>query len=408
MVQVEAVSVLWFTKFLSEVISSQIPIYLSSEDPFLQATSTVTADVLASDGFRLKGQTMTKTHSSAVKSKPSENHNPVSLAFQQLRLLPEYKYHMFMLKYFTYITSVPGILTNLLTIYVSVIIKLQTASETHMLVLGITDLIINVLRLALHVMEYFQYSWSKAGCQILFFATNSAYMFSNWVLISWSSERFIAVIFPLKISVWCCVKNAKKVLSVFLIGTCIVMLPEILEVHTLYSDNNKRFYCWYSQTYFKIYASIQTTFYIYIPFVVIIGANASIIYSVNKATKRRPSLTTHKAINSKRENEQRQITMILILTSIVFVLLHSTQILAKIWQAIYPDTDRLLFNNLHDFLIFNLLTFAGHQITDFQNSINFFLYCAFSTKVRNTLRKQICFYCNDNNISIFKTGTVLQ
>lgn len=80
----------------------------------------------------------------------------------------------------------------------------------------------------------------------------------------------------------------------------------------------------------------------------------------------------------------------LILVACTFVFLHLMQLLAKIWQAIYPDTYISYLNSPRNFVLFYLFVVLGYHITGFQNSINFFLYSAFCSKVRKVLSQTLC------------------
>lgn len=67
-------------------------------------------------------------------------------------LLPEYKaFHLFT-KYLRCVASIPGLFSNPLAIYIALKIKPYTQSELHMLLLGIADLMVVIIRLTAQVL----------------------------------------------------------------------------------------------------------------------------------------------------------------------------------------------------------------------------------------------------------------
>lgn len=325
----------------------------------------------------------TKLYNSTENYIPLAQYNTADLT-----LLPEYKIYYIFSKYLIYLTTVPGLITNPITIYISLKSVPFTPSELHMLVLGFTDLFVVSIRTLLHCLKLMEFVWTDATCKWIYYFTNVSYLFSNWILVSWTLERFIAVFFPMKLNVWCTLPVIKRVLCVCCLISFLVLIPQITEGTSLLNGNS--YLCTYSVFYFRIYSHIENLLYIYLPMILITGCNTIIIIKLYRATKKRTEYTTNQQILEKRAKEQKQLTLVLVTVASVFVLLHATQVLARIWQAIYPDPRVILKNSPRDFLLFNLFLFVGYSTTDFQNSINFFLYCAFGSKVRKTLRKNLC------------------
>lgn len=303
--------------------------------------------------------------------------------------MPEYKAYIYLTRYFVFITSFPGFVTNPLTVVLSFTIKPHGTSEIYMFVLGLADFSVVCLRLTIRTLENVGYSWTEISCKILLYLTNLSYLFSNWIVVGWTAERFDAVVFPMKMNVWCTVRNVKTILVLFCIGSALVMIPEMTEINLKLNATKVKYYCWYTEFYFTSYFIVFTTIYMYIPILVVSVGNLTIIYKVKQASNKRATITTNMEIMHRRAREQRQMTLTLILVSTFFVCLHVPQIVAKVWQAINPDDDILYKKSVSEYLLFNVFISLGYQITDFQNSINFFLYCAFGTKVQRALRKML-------------------
>lgn len=299
------------------------------------------------------------------------------------KLFPEYKMFTFVNNYFMLLTSIPGIITNPLTIFVSLKIIPQKTSELHMLFLGSTDLCVVMLRLLIYSLNIFKVPLTDQLCTIFLFSVNLVYVFSNWILVCWTLERLIAVFFPIKLNVWCTLEVMKIVLCFCLLLCSIALIPDII---FSYRSPVYLHTCMYYPEYYKIYSHILTTVYIYAPMAIIIVCNAVIIFRVKHSMKLKTVLNSNAKVLEKRSKEHKQIKIILVTVSGVFVLLHLTQILAKIWQIVYPDEDLLLQYSVRNFIRFYLFIILGYRIIDFQNSVNFFLYCAIGSKVRGVLK----------------------
>lgn len=302
----------------------------------------------------------------------------------------EYRVYKFIRKYFVYLTSFPGLITNPLTIYVARNISPQSTSEIHMFVIGITDLVLVSLRFTYHLLEQFEYQWTNISCKILYFFSNCSYSFSNWVLVTWTVERFLAVLVPMKMNVWCTLSSVKTVLITLSATCCLIAIPVLTEAHTIKLVNRNSVYCKYSEFYFQTYLMIDSIFYIYLPVTAIAVCNATIIVKIHFESKKRKVYTQKHDVLYRHSRKQMQMTMVLLTVSNTFFLLHLTQVLARVWEALYPKPRIILQYSAHNYAKFLMFGSLGYFITDFQNSINFFLYCIFGSKVRKVLRKTFC------------------
>lgn len=332
-------------------------------------------------------QTKVATESSVVRDQSNLTYQTVGVDYKSL---PEYKAYIFIINYYNYITSVPGLFTNPLVVYVSLKSRPFSPSKLHMFVLGVTDFLVVSTRIIPSVFDHFMFQWTDASCKILYYLINVCYLFSNWILVSWTLERFIAVIFPMKLNVWCTVPTMKKVLCVCCALSFITLTPQITECFSVLSVDRTRSLCTYSAFYFQIYSHFENIVYMYIPMILITGCNFAIVFKLHQQTPKRIQFTSDQEILKKRAQEQRQLSRVLLTVSSMFIFFHSTQLLAKMWQAIYPNSTEILKHSVRNYIRFNLFLMVGYRTTDFQNSINFFLYCAFGSKVRQILRDALC------------------
>lgn len=302
----------------------------------------------------------------------------------------EYKVYMFMLNYFVYITSVPGFITNPLCVITSLSVKPFFTSELFMLTLGITDFINVVFRLMVRQMDHYNVNQSLFVCKTTVYISNLCLVYSNVILVVWTIERFIAVAFPMKLASWCTMRNTSMALVILLlviIGFNTGYLSEV-EKSSHFDGEKTVYYCVYSDQYYKYFAHIESVYYIYIPILIICGCNCVILMKVRAMNKARIQMAGNQDVVDKRTKEQRQMTIILVTISACFVTLHIPMILCVMFGYLFDPLD-LYYYNKHHYAQFAMFQFIGYSITEFQNSINFFLYCLTGTKFRSSFINMI-------------------
>lgn len=373
---------------LSEMNLRLLLVIVLSSRPALSSKHDSTMRIVITEGHIEEESTLTN-FTNATTQMPfnllfkSDTYN---LAFY--RNLPEYKAYLFFRKYFVYFTSVPGLVTNPLSVFVALKSRPTTTSDVHMLTLGLTDTCVVSTRITLYLLQFYNFQWTDIACKTIYYVNNTPHLFSNLIVVSWTIERFIVIVFPLKMSARCTVLNVKELLLLLLVLSCLVLIPQIAETHTVRISNKT--FCSYSKLYYSTYAMIGNFIYMYVPVIIVIVCNFVIVVKVQQASKIRTVYTSDQNVLSKRLREQRQMTKMLIIIACAFLILHFSQVLATIWEALYSATEIFLYS-VRNYIYFLLFTLIGYMITDFQNSINFFLYCAFGTKVRKVLHKT--FYC---------------
>lgn len=197
----------------------------------------------------------------------------------------------------------------------------------------------------------------------------------------------------MKLNILCSLKNVKSILCVLFVTSALAVISHVTETKSEQGLTPSTRHCSFTPAYFKIYSCIENSLYIYIPMIIVVGCNIAIIIIMKQSSVQRTAFTTNSDILSRRNKEQKQMTRLLMIISCVFILLHCTQLLAKIWQSLYPDPGIILTRSARNFFIFYACVALGYQITDFQNSVNFFVYCAFGTKVRRLFIQTFCFSC---------------
>lgn len=280
-----------------------------------------------------------------------------NLIYHHYKQLPAYLVYGFFFTYSIYITSIPGLITNSLTIYVSTKITPRTTSELNMFVLGATDLFVVSSRMIYQTMNVLHVRFSKLACQTIFFLINVFYTFSNWIVVCWTVERFIAVMFPMKLNAWCSVRMMKSFLICCLVMCFLILSPQFTQIYSATSKTGDRVFCMYSEFHTTVYSHIENTVYIYIPVVTVVFCNAAIVYKTTQIVKIRAEITSNREILDKHSRNERQMTRVLVTIAAAFVFFHFTQILAKFWQYLVPNPYIILLKSERNYVLFFLLTF---------------------------------------------------
>jgi hypothetical protein len=290
-----------------------------------------------------------------------------------------------------HITNIPGMITNPLCILVAFYSKSLQTSELYIAMLGVSDFCVVVVRYSIRSLESNYAKRHDWDCKFLHVTGSLFLVFSNLIVLVWTIERLIAVMFPLKLSSWCSLKNTKIALCVtFCVSVGITMPYITISVVVTYSDGVILYFCQYSKFSFEVWSHVESVVYVYIPMLVICTSNCIIGWKLKQISAVRQQMSSSEETIKKRENEQRKMTIVLMTISISFCVLHIPYILVLVWFYLYPDVYEIYYNDQRDFAKYILYTRLGMLIAEFHNSLNFFLYCISGSKFRKMFMSIFC------------------
>ena len=211
---------------------------------------------------------------------------------------------------------------------------------------------------------------TTAECQVMWYLYNALPMYSNYILLFWTLERVIAVQFPLQASAWCTVKRAAIVIAatgVFSFGLYVTLL--FIVVRSSLSSTGCRPRVNMMHFMVDIWYKVDASLFIFIPMTVIILSNMVIITRLKQSTRRHQQMTRSNEARLKRERDQRNTTITLIVVCIVFVVLHMP-------LAIYNcfALSKIGKGNQQTIANWEFVNDLGLVIAELQNSMNFYLY----------------------------------
>ena len=263
------------------------------------------------------------------------------------------------------IVAPPGLLGNIVIVILTLRIKPFNSTSLFMISLAVVDLSVISSRIAMKAVLFD----STVICQTMWYIYNALPLFSNYILVFWTIERFIAVRFPLRVQVFCTVKRTAVtilVVGIFSFAVNIAWPVSIVKLSyasgcTIYKDKTTFIY--------QIWYKVDTCIFIFIPMITIFLCNIMIIYGLQHSTKRHLQMTSNEESIRKRNKEQRKTTITLLSVSFAFLILH-------VPIAIY-NCMAMVANFLRDqeaLATWNFVNYFGLTMAEVQNSINFYLY----------------------------------
>ncbi|XP_053392232.1 somatostatin receptor type 2-like [Mercenaria mercenaria] len=426
-ISVVSLIVLIFTSFLANMkaVTITLPTVTTEEETLIQSSpvsTTVPSKLMSSETVTTRNKVDTKCHSSGIdglqnanfesgknnisETKCTYSDNVTTQAVTSIgteaekkpalavtyRDFPEYIHYKNLERIIPFLTNIPGFITNTLTIVIASHIKSHHTSEIYMIVLGCTDLLTVTARFTYRMIELYSETKSSAYCKILSYILTVAQVYSNLILVSWTLERFIAVIFPIKLASWCSIRNTKITSGLLLLFCMAITIPYITEVDAINIWNGKTLVnvCQFSEFMYSTWTHIESVYYIYLPMMLVCTCNLAILCRLNTMTKARINMASNQDTIDKKSKENRKMTILLLSISGTFIFLHIPHAIALVVGYMHPDLIVFLLEDPHGFAKYLLYVTCGFFVTEFQNSINFFLYCITGTKFRSTFKRIIC------------------
>lgn len=187
-------------------------------------------------------------------------------------------------------------------------------------------------------------------------------------------ERFVAVWFPLRVGRIYTRKKALCVLGLFVVITSVVYMCYLWIVTEVY-DKNYGYQCKVMTEYqFFIHKTLYWIDAVYatiLPCCLVLTGNVLIIVNIRRARRAQRHLTSSYDQRGRTARDQKQITIMLIVVSVVFLVLNipnAAFYLAKInWK---PDSSWSVYEKA-------LYSFYGrlvHILSDSNHAVNFYLY----------------------------------
>ncbi|CAG4977813.1 unnamed protein product [Colias eurytheme] len=302
--------------------------------------------------------------------------------------------------YYTPILILLGSIGNLLSVYVFFNSKLRLQSTSQYLsALAISDTIFLLQLLApwLSSVSLTTIFYVGGFCQIFVYLSYVSCCLSAWLVVAFTIERFVAVIYPLRRNAWCTVKRARHVIILLSGGATMINLP-VLKFAISTSDD-----CNIDRKYLEHAARfnlVDTMLSFSIPLSLIVLLNVWIIFGVCRLERARHQLMKAEgtatsegtpASEHARQSRlvgcprsQQRVTRMLLIVSSVFVILnlpgYALRIIAYAYDLQGSETMTGRCMALQQLAIMLFHTNFG---------INFMLYCLTGQNFRRAVRQSL-------------------
>ncbi|KAK9506234.1 hypothetical protein O3M35_008206 [Rhynocoris fuscipes] len=317
-----------------------------------------------------------------------------------------------------------GILGNGVTVFVMTRKRMKSSTNTYLTALAVSDLLFLIFNmiLSLHHINAFQPIRNVFYWHVLkwtYWLTDAASACSNWLTVSFTLERFIAVRYPLRGRVLCTESRARKVIAGVVILALLLTITTAFEWEVQEHDgkaslkltwlgshsNYKSVFYWFSSITFTL-----------IPLVSLSGLNFLLVAAVRKSSEGRTQLTedargmkgsfrpnAKNSIYSRtaserspplnrmsqrrifKQRQENKVTIVLISVVFLFLICQAPSGITVIVKIFYEPKD----HTTGDYLLRsagNILNF----LMVINAASNFFLYCALSDTYQRTLTTTFC------------------
>ena len=259
----------------------------------------------------------------------------------------------------------PGLFGNMIIIIANAKMKPFNSTSLFMISLALVDLSTLCTRIPMKEIRL----ETTFVCQVMWYLYNALPMYSNYILLFWTLERVILVQFPLRASAWCTVKRTAIVIAatgVFSFGINVAWPVSIVSQSRGSSCTTSE-----GMTDFivNVWQKVDSSLFVFIPMIIIILSNIVIITRLQQSTKRHHQMTSSNEARLKRERDQRNTTITLIVVCIAFVVLHMPLAIYNCFALSQTRT-----RNQETIANWEFVNAFGLTMAELQNSLSFYLY----------------------------------
>ncbi|XP_064597746.1 probable G-protein coupled receptor 139 [Liolophura sinensis] len=245
-------------------------------------------------------------------------------ASEQVKQFIEFRIAYYVNNSALWVLAFVGLICNLLAFITICMIKPFTNASFFVALLAVLDACVLLMKLIYQQLTAYNVPIGDLGCSITTFLGNFLIHFSTWTLVTMTIERFVAVWFPLRVNRIFTMFRAKILATI--IGCLLVSLNiHFLWTYEIYVDSNpdiqlncrsRKRYDYFEKHYWYW---INSCVYAFIPCGVLTVLNALIIYGMKKSIRLQKKMTTVDRRAPSRNNQQKQVTIMLVAVSIACV-----------------------------------------------------------------------------------------
>ena len=312
----------------------------------------------------------------------------------------------FILLYYPPFAILIGFVGNILTVIVMSQKKnLKLTTCVYMIALSVVgNFILMVYALLWSIRNFFPNSAHPILCKSMNFLAYCLFDISTWVLVAMSIDRLIAVNFPLRSLSWCTIRRTKRIIASILILFALKNMHVFFTTNLVYRKELKTSTCSYvsGELFIKVVNWVNTIIGAILPFIILLCANARIIYVIKSQARKSLEMKAHgsardqsrgssrddvstmksDAIKHERNARERQMTVKLIMVNFIFLICTLPFFVNDTFWSIYDKNKSVYVNAVYT------LTVRICQALVYSNSATYFyIYCVVGSKFRQDLSR---------------------
>ncbi len=243
--------------------------------------------------------------------------------------------------------AIPGVLGNLASLFIFTRPSMQSSLNTYLAGLSVFDGVLLLLSLLIYPpVAYCLTLHSSSLCAFLTFSVVATYPISLiaqfgsiWTCVAITTDRFLAINYPLRKHRYCTRQIAGLVLAGISFIGLLYRIPVMLELR-IEGNSVRATPLRHSRLYITVYRTLAYSLLMFaVPFTLMILLNLSLIRSLRKSED---AAVLRFAINVQRAVQRWRCTLITILVSATFLVLNVLAIINKIIEAWSMEEDMLI------------------------------------------------------------------
>ncbi|CAG5128898.1 unnamed protein product [Candidula unifasciata] len=277
----------------------------------------------------------------------------------------------FYMSEYLWLVMVFGVPGNVASIFTIMSMSTVSSSKAHVAILALTDTVAIVVKVFYWQISGLKIQLTVPGCAFVMFIQQFSTCYANWVVVAMTTERFLAVWFPLRVGRIYTRRKAFIVLACLAITTSAVYLfffwswteqhdPE----YGYWCDMKPEFH-----TFLLTFYWVEGFYSAVLPCLFILIGNVLIITNIKRARKAQRHLTNAFDQGGRKSRDQRQITVMLIVVSVVFLVLNlptAVFYFAKKWWTFEKPS----YEHVKNIFTARFI----HMLADANHAVNFYLY----------------------------------
>lgn len=240
-----------------------------------------------------------------------------------------------------------------------------------MAILALTDTLAIASKVVYWQVSNHHLRLTAPGCAIIMFIQQFSTTYANWVVVAMTTERFLAVWFPLRVGR---IYTRRKA---FIVLACLALATSAVYVFFFWAWNehyelNYGYWCEinpeYVVTFLTWFYWVEGFYSAVLPCLFILIGNVLIITNIRRARKAQRHLTNAFDQGGRKSRDQRQITVMLIVVSLVFLLLNLPG------AVLYFATNSWVRSAPYEKVKYMFTSRLIHLLADANHAVNFYLY----------------------------------